>query len=159
MQSLWHQLKYTIGFRVWGFFNVPLIHWVRPWVEHIDDDKAVISIPLRRRNKNHFQSMYMGVLATGADVAAGILAFRYMRIYKQNLSIIFKDIKGDFFRRCHGRTVFTCDEGENMRKLIDDAIKTGKRQNAKVKITVTCPELDAEHVNATFFLTLSVKIK
>ncbi|GAM75988.1 hypothetical protein JCM19241_286 [Vibrio ishigakensis] len=41
---------------------------------HIDEARVEVKIPLRRRTKNHLNSMYMGALVVGADVAGGFLA-------------------------------------------------------------------------------------
>ena len=46
--------------------------------EPIDPEHTLsVRIPLNRRNRNHVNAMYFGVLNVGSDLAAGLLAARY----------------------------------------------------------------------------------
>ena len=53
--------------RLFGLLKIPLIWYVKPSVVSIGEEKIVVKVPLRRRNKNHLKSMYFGTLCVGAD--------------------------------------------------------------------------------------------
>lgn len=59
---------------MFGFTKVPLIWLCRPKIIAINEKMVEVKIPLRKRTKNHLNSMYFGALAVGADVAGGFLA-------------------------------------------------------------------------------------
>ena len=58
-------------------FKIPVIGFVKPKLLVLNDTDVEVKIRLRRRSKNHLNSMYFGALAIGADVAAGIHTFYF----------------------------------------------------------------------------------
>lgn len=143
----------TARLRVFGLLKIPVIFFVGPKVIEMSDSRSVIEIPLSRRTRNHYKSMYFGVLAVGADLAAGLLAQYLGERSGKNVGILFKDFKADFLKRAEKNTRFVCEEGEKIRDAIQQAIESGERQNIPVRVTATAGELVAE-----FVLTLSLKV-
>lgn len=84
---------------MFSFNKVPLLWLCRPKIVHIDEARVEVKIPLRRRTKNHLNSMYMGALVVGADVAGGFLAAMKAQNQGQPISLAFKGIKADFLKR------------------------------------------------------------
>jgi len=145
--------------RSFGFWKVPLIFYCRPSIVDFSSEKAIVKVPLKRRNKNHLNSMYFGVLAVGADVAGGVLAMDLIRQSKRKISLVFKDFKAEFLKRPEGDTHFICNDGIAIQNLINETIKTGERVNMPIKITATVPSLFGDEPVAEFILTLSLKDK
>ena len=52
-----------------GFVKIPMIRFTNPKLLAIDDNSVRVKIKLRRRTKNHLNSMYFGALSVGADIA------------------------------------------------------------------------------------------
>lgn len=140
-----------------GFFKVPFIWLSRPKIISLDEDKVEVVIPLRRRTKNHLNSMYFGVLAVGADVAGGFMAMSKAQQRGKNISLAFKAVKAEFLKRPEADVLFTCNDGKLIDEMLDEAIKTGERVNQVVTITATCPSLHGDEPMAVFELTLSIK--
>jgi acyl-coenzyme A thioesterase PaaI-like protein len=159
MSSLLEKIYHTAGLRLWSFMQVPLLYQVCPVVETLDEHHTIISVPLRRRTRNHLHSMYMGALICGADLAAGLIAFHLMKKNKQKFSIVFKELKAEFLQRPEARTYFHCTEGKKIQQLLQTAQKTGKRAHAPIEVIATCPEKTGDIPIARFTLTLSVKLK
>jgi hypothetical protein len=151
--------KATMFIRAFGLLKVPLIWYVRPSVLELNEQRVVIKIPLRWRTKNHLQSMYFGSLAIGADIAGGILAIMMVRQAGKAVSFVFKDIKGEFLKRPEADTLFTCEDGPAIKKLVERTIHSSERQNETVTIVATCPEKSGSEPVARFQLTLSLKSK
>lgn len=149
----WRYFFYTLLLRAWAFFKVPMLFWIRPRIERYSEEEIEISIPLMRRTRNHLHSMYFGVLACGADIAAGLIAMIKIYQSRQNISLVFKDVQGQFKRRPLGRTYFVCKMGREAKALIERAVATGEREEAPFYVTAT----SEGHVVAEFTLTLSVK--
>lgn len=159
MSIISKQVKATWYLRYFGWKKVPLIFYCRPSVVELSREKAIVKIPFKRRNKNHLKSMYFGVLAVGADVAGGLLAMDQIRRSKKKISLVFKDFRADFLKRPEGDTLFTCNDGFAIEKLVQEAIETGERVNIPLKITATVPTIFGDEPVADFVLTLSLKDK
>lgn len=149
-------VKNTVFVRFWALTNVPLLNWVKPKVLELTAENVSIEIPFIRRNKNHLGSMYFGVLACGADAAGGLIAVKAIEESGKKISLVFKDFQAEFLKRPEADTVFTCDDGQIIKKMIEKTVETGERVNETVNVFATCPSISDELV-ATFRLTLSLK--
>ncbi|WP_117235489.1 PaaI family thioesterase [Vibrio maerlii] len=151
--------KANIYLSLFGFFKVPLIWLCRPRLVTLNDEMVEVKIPLRRRTKNHLNSMYFGTLAVGADVAGGFLAMDKAKQRGEKISLAFKGVSAEFLRRPEADVIFTCLDGPLIDNMLDETIATGERINKDVTIVATCPSTDGDTPMATFSLTLSVKVK
>jgi len=102
--------------------------------------------------------MYFGVLAAGADCAAGLIAMETIRKSGKKIALIFKDMSASFLKRAEGDVHFYCDQGDEIRSLVERAIQTGERVEQSIKIIATVPSI-SDDVVAEFKLTLSLKEK
>ncbi len=153
-------MKPTTMVRLWSLQNVFLLWLVRPKIVELTDDRCVVRIPLnwitRRRD---IRAMYLGTMCMGADVAAGLIAFKIVNERRERIVFLFKDIRGEFLKRAEGDVTFTNVDGPKIQELLRRALETGERQEAIVQVIATVPDkLGAEPV-AKFELTLSVKKK
>ncbi len=147
--------KETMAMRAWAMANVPMIGYVRPKVIEMTPQRVAVKIPLTRRTRNHLKSMYFGALNVGADLAGGFMALRHAQASGQKISFVFKDSKAQYLRRAEQDVLFTCEDGDAIRALVDKAIKTGERHELPVSITATA----GAEVVAKFVLTLSLRAK
>ncbi|OGT53128.1 MAG: hypothetical protein A3F17_03940 [Gammaproteobacteria bacterium RIFCSPHIGHO2_12_FULL_41_15] len=135
---------------------VPMIEYAQIEVVELNDEEAIVKIPLIQENKNHLNSMYFGALSVGADVSGGILALYFAKKAGKHVAIVFKDFKADFLKRANDDVLFVCREGRAVEQLIQQAIESGERQNLPVHIEAISDS--TEEVVAKFVLTLSVKL-
>ena len=138
-----------------GLVKIPIIGFVRPKLISVNKEEIVVSISLRRRTKNHLNSMYFGALAVGADVAAGILAYYHSEILQRKTSLAFKGMKAEFLKRAESDIRFVCSEGKRIEKMLQTCISSGERQNESV--TVYALNNLGEQV-AIFEMILSLKV-
>jgi len=156
MKTRWKQ---TLALRYFGLRQIPLIFFVRPSIIQLTQKECAVSIPLRRRTKNHLKSLYFGVLAVGADLAGGLLAMQMIERSDHRISLVFKDVQADFLKRVDADALFTCRDGEKIEALINKVIQTGERHHESLHIEVTAPDKYGDEILATFSLTLSLKVK
>lgn len=149
----------TMFVRLFGFMKVPLIFWVAPSVVKMDDQVCIIKIPLNRRTKNHLNSMYFGVLCTGADIAGGLVAMNEITASRKKVALSFKDFKADFLKRAEGDVHFIVTQIPEIKQFVAEVIKSGERMNFPVEIKAIVPSVNPDEVVATFTLTLSLKVK
>ena len=137
--------------------KVPLIWLCRPKIIAIDEQHVEVKIPLRRRTKNHHNSMYFGALAIGADLAGGFLAMCKAKDRGKHISLVFKGMRAEFLKRPEGDVHFVCHDGLLIDEMLQTTLKTGERVNEDVAITAFCPSIDGQKAMAKFILTLSIK--
>ncbi|MGZ3689327.1 MAG: PaaI family thioesterase [Bdellovibrionota bacterium] len=143
--------------RTFGFLKVPVIAFLSPTIEELDDNRCVVKIPLTYRSKNHLKCMYFGALAAGADIAGGFMAMRFLNQGDKKVNIIFKDFHADFLKRAEADTFFTCEDGPAVKAAVDRALETGERQSIPVHVVATTPSKLGSEPVAKFTLTLSMK--
>ncbi len=149
----------TMFVRLFGLIKVPLIFWVSPSVVKLDDKECIINIPLNRRTKNHLNSMYFGVLCTGADIAGGLVAMNEITNSGKKVALSFKDFKADFLKRAEGDVHFIVTQIPEIKNFVAEVIKSGERMNFPVSIKAIVPSISLTEEVATFVLTLSLKLK
>lgn len=139
-----------------GFFKIPLIGFVRPRLVDIDENKIQVRINLRRRTKNHLNSMYFGALTVGADIAGGIHVFYFAEQSNHKISFSFKAMKAEFLKRAESDVLFHSMDGQ----LVKDAIEKSKTTGDRVNQNISVLAMDCnDQLVATFEMTVSVKVK
>ncbi len=137
-------------------FKIPMIGYVRPKLLLLNDTDVELKIKLRRRSRNHLNSMYFGALAIGADVAAGIHAFYFAEKMNKKVSFAFKGIKGDFLKRAESDVTFKCNQGQLIREIIEKSDREQVRVNENVLVEAFD---DTNEIVATFEMLVSVRVK
>lgn len=151
-------LEANLFVKYFSLTKVPMIFFVGPSVIRMDDEQCVVKIPLNRRTKNHLNSMYFGVLATGADLSGGLVAMNEISKSKKNVALVFKDFHAEFLKRAEGDVHFVCSQVKEIKKFVEEVISTGERLNFPVQIEARVPSKD-DMLVARFTLTLSLKLK
>lgn len=146
----------TLKLWVFTWWKIPMVFFCRPSFVKISDDETVLKIKLKRRTKNHVNSMYVGALVVGAELSALFPIFNKAVELKRNIPPVVKDLKAEYYARAMGDVHFSCKTDVN--GLIQEAIETKERVNKTVEIIATCPDINDDPV-AKFYLTLSIKDK
>ena len=133
-----------------------MVFYCRPKFHLISDEKTVLKIQLKRKTKNHLNSMYVGAMVVGAELAALFPVFDTGIRMGKNIPPVVKNITAEYYMRAMGDTYFTCEQ--NVKALLKEAIVSGERINKEVTINATCPSI-SEDIVAKFVLTRSVKEK
>ncbi len=139
--------------------KVPVLLFLGPQVMELDDEGCAVRIPLGWRSRNHVGSMYFGALCAGADIAAGLCAFRAIREGHRKVVPIFKDLRADFLKRADGDVVFRSREGRRVAEAVRQADETGERVTLPVDVVATVPAKYGDEAVARFTLGLSVRRK
>jgi acyl-coenzyme A thioesterase PaaI-like protein len=139
-----------------GVFKIPLIGFIRPQLIEINDDTVKVKIKLKRRSKNHLNSMYFGALAVGADIAGGIHTFYYGEKEGLKFSFSFKDMKADFLKRAESDVTFVSNDGSVIHQMIQKSSSTKERENKTVSVIAYN---EANEVVANFEMGVSLKVK
>ena len=97
-------------------------------VEELTAERAVSSLPLRRKTRNHVGSMYFGVQMTLAEMTMGILLFKHFPPGPYNLLVVRSE--ADFHAKAKGALRAICDPSEEVWQTLSavDSNETGKAQ-------------------------------
>lgn len=157
IEQLPESWRHNAELNLFGLTQVPMIFYCRPKIVRIDDEICWVDIPLSRRTRNHFRSMYFGALAVGADVAGGFLARHHIMKSHHKLSLIFKSYSAEFLKRPQADVRFVCEDGAILAAMVDEANATGERVTRDVSLVATCPSIDPGVAVARFTLEVSIK--
>jgi hypothetical protein len=149
-----HKLINNALLYAWAVKNVPMLALLRPSIQELNVQKCIVKIPSQTLTRNHWNSMYISALISGADLACGLLGFYLSKKMHKKVSIVFKDIRAHFLKRSMGDIYFECLEGKEIEELISEAAAENKRKHKTLKIRAY--NLEGE-TTAEFELTLSVK--
>jgi len=153
-ESLFKKIKWQLY--LLGKLKIPLLGYTGAKLISIDENTVKVKIKLKRRTKNHLNSMYFGALAVGADVAGGIHAFYFANKYAKKVSFAFKGMECEFIKRAESDCIFISNDGDKVENAIKKSIKTGDRINESTEVNVY--NLQKELV-AKFTMIVSVKCK
>ncbi|MDO7613504.1 MAG: DUF4442 domain-containing protein [Crocinitomicaceae bacterium] len=138
-----------------GFVKIPMIRFTNPKLLAIDDNSVRVKIKLRRRTKNHLNSMYFGALSVGADIAGGIQVFYFSKKMDRKVSFAFKGMNAQFLKRAESDIVFESNEGQKIQKAMEKSLKEGSRINDSIMVEA---KNDQGEVVATFEMIVSVRV-
>jgi acyl-coenzyme A thioesterase PaaI-like protein len=139
-----------------GKVKIPMLGYTGLKLIEINDTKVIAQIKLKRKTKNHLNSMYFGALAVGADVAAGIHAFYFANVHEKKVSFAFKGMSCEFIKRAESDCMFISEDGKKVEDAILESIETGDRVNTTTVVKAYDKEND---LVATFEMIVSVKCK
>lgn len=139
-----------------GCVKIPIIGFVKPRLVALDEERASVTIRLRRRSKNHLNSMYFGALAVGADVAAGLHAFYFAEKMGKKVSFAFKGMKAEFLMRAESDIEFISEDGAKVSDAMNRSLELGERINEPIMVVAKNTK---NEVVATFEMIVSVKVK
>ena len=149
-------LKETASVRLLGL-KIPVLLFLGPVVERLDEKCCAVRIPLGWRSRNHVGSMYVGALVAGADLAAGLPAARLIWEKHKKVVLIFSDLRCEFLKRADGDVLFSCEDGFAVAGAVRQADTSGERVTIPVRITATVPRKYGDEPVALFTLGLSLK--
>lgn len=159
MQKVPDTIKDTALLRFFGLMKIPMLWFIRPTVQKLNDEVCVIKIPLSRKTKNHLGSMYFGALCAAADCAGGLTAMKHIRKSGKKIALSFKDFNAEFYKRAEGDTIFTNTQGQEIAEFVKKTAESGERMNMPVEVIATVPSKFGDEPVAKFTLTLSLKLK
>jgi acyl-coenzyme A thioesterase PaaI-like protein len=151
-------LKETALVRLLGL-RIPVLLFLGPSVETLDDAGCAVSIPFGYRSRNHLGSMYFGALCAGADLAAGLNAAAAIYRRHRKVKLVFADVKAEFLKRADGDVLFRTAQGREIREAVERADATGERITMPVEVVATVPRKYGDEPVARFTMGLSLKRK
>ena len=92
------------------------------------EEACSISVKLGFLNKNPFKSMFWAVQGMAAELSTGLLCIDIIKKSKHNVSMLVVEQKAQFFKKAKGKIIFSCNQGMDIKDIIQKAIDTNKSQ-------------------------------
>jgi hypothetical protein len=125
-------------------------------VKSCNAEKCEITVPYRWLNQNPFKSTYFAVLAMAAEMSTGMLSLMATYKAKPSVSMLVTHLEADFVKKATGITTFTCTQGNEIVKCVEDAIATGEPKIFNAVSTGTSQKGEEE---ARFIIQWSFKAR
>ena len=113
--------RYTL----FTFFKLPSVFWTGIRVTKIDLDSCEVSVKHRWINQNPFKSMFWAVQGMAAEFTTGTLIMNAIRDSNRKVSMLVLNNKANFSKKATGRITFSCTQGAEITKLMNELIETG----------------------------------
>ncbi len=94
---------------------------------------CAVSVPYRWFTQNPFRSTYFACQAMAAELSTGTLAMAQVWRSRPGVSMLITAMDSRFYKKATGTTIFTCNEGLQIRDAIMAARTTGAVQTIRVR--------------------------
>lgn len=143
-------------FSLFLFWKLPSAWLCGVRVKHITDTQAEVIIRYRWINQNPFRSTYFACLAMAAEMSTGLLCMMYTWKQQPAVSMLVTGLKATYYKKATGVTTFTCKQGDEFARAVQQTIDTG----APFEVQALAEGTDASGNKVSdFVITWSVKRK
>lgn len=126
---------------------IPLAGGLGIRVEEVTDARAVATLPLKHRTRNHVGSVYFGAQMTLAELTMGLLLFR---LYPPGpFGMLVKRVEADFLSKAKGRLRAVCELPPEVAAELAK-VHTSPDGKSEAWVPVTLTTKDGAVTNARF---------
>jgi hypothetical protein len=149
-------IKHPVKFRMFLLSRLPNAYFAGVRIRSIDEKRCEVSVPYKWFTQNPFRSTYFACLSMAAEMSVGAMAMAHLYKRKPAVSMLVVKVESEYFKKATGRTTFVCEDGEAIKKTIEEAVGTNEPKTFRAKSTGR--NKDGEVV-AEFFVSWSFKTK
>ena len=150
------QMTSPLKFRMFLLSKLPSAYFSGVRVKSLDENKCEVSVPFKWFSQNPFRSTYFACLSMAAEMSTGALALGHLFKRKPAVSMLAVKTEGEYFKKAVDKTTFVCEDGLQIKKMIEEAVESGDGRTIRAK---TIGKNKAGEVVAEFFITWSFKAK
>lgn len=122
----------------------------------LDGKQCIVTVKHRWINQNPFKSMFWAVQGMAAEFSTGALMTSKIQVTGKKISMLVTSNEAQFSRKAKGLITFTCNDGEFIDQVLQQAIATGEGQT----LTMSSSGVDEKgDTVSTFYFEWSVKLK
>lgn len=141
-------------FSLFLLFKLPSAWMAGVRIHKMDAHSCTTVVPYRWLSQNPFGSTYFACLAMAAEMSTGVLAMAHVNDAGARVSMLVTGLEGIFLKKAKKRTYFTCEQGDDIRQAIMQAVESGNPS----AITINIKGRSADDIEiARFQVTWSFK--
>src|SRR6476646_12118797 len=126
-------VKHPVKFRMFLFSKLPAALFSGVRLKYVDEEKCEVVVPFKWFTRNPFRSTYFACLSMAAEMSTGILAMANVYGRKPRVSMLVLKVNGDYKKKATGKAVFTCDQGKEIKEIVDAAVASGEGKSIQLK--------------------------
>ena len=149
-------IKHPFKFKLYMLSKLPSAFFCGVRVVDADENKCAVKVPYKWFSQNPFKSTYFACLSMAAEMSTGLLGLMHVHKRQPAVSMLVVKIEGNFFKKATGITVFTCEDGNVIKRTIEDAVFSNE---GKIITTKSYGRNEAGEIVADFAITWSFKAK
>lgn len=125
-------------FALFLFFvlKIPTLFWWGVRLHKIDCFEASVILPFSKRTQNPFKSIYFAAQSGAAELASGLLATMAIE-GMGSISTLVTEVSGTFHKKANQTVYFTCLQGEDIRKVVIDSVRSKSPRSIQTKVVGT----------------------
>ena len=150
------QMTSPLKFRMFLLSKLPSAYFSGVRVKDLDENKCEVTVPFKWFSQNPFRSTYFACLSMAAEMSTGALALGHLYKRKPAVSMLVVKTEGEYFKKAVDKTIFACEEGLEIKRMIEEALATGEARTIRAK---TIGKNKAGELVAEFYITWSFKSK
>jgi hypothetical protein len=150
------QMVHPFKFRMFLLSKLPSAYFSGVRIKSIDENKCEVTVPFKWFSQNPFRSTYFACLSMAAEMSTGALALGHLYKRKPAVSMLVVKTEGEYFKKAVDKTTFVCEAGDEINKIIEEAVVSGEPRTVKVK---SIGKNNAGELVAEFYITWSFKAK
>lgn len=129
------QKKFSNSFllKLYLFKNLPGAWFMGVRLKSIQLDKAEVLLPYSWRSQNPFRSTYFAAQCAAGEFSTGVLASLILVGYKEKISMLVTHIEAEFYKKATDITTFTCNDGQKLFEIVNEAVKTGESKTFRAE--------------------------
>jgi hypothetical protein len=148
-------VNHPLKFRLFLFFKLPSAFFAGVRVKKMDQSTCTVIVPYKWFSQNPFHSTYFACLSMAAELSTGALSMAHLYKRQPPVSMLVVRVESEYSKKADNVTTFVCAEGDNIRRVIEDAITTGEGRIIRVQST---GKNVAGEIVAQFWITWSFKV-
>ena len=149
-------MTHPFKFRMFLLSKLPSAYFSGVRVKSIDEIRCEVTVPFKWFSQNPFRSTYFACLSMAAEMSTGALALAHLYKKDPPVSMLVVKTEGEYFKKATGKTTFVCEDGLEIKKVIEEAIDTGEGRTVRSK---SVGRNQANEIVAVFHITWSFKSK
>lgn len=149
-------IKHPFKFKLYMLSKLPSAFFCGVRVVDADENKCAVKVPYKWFSQNPFKSTYFACLSMAAEMSTGLLGLMHVHKRQPAVSMLVVKIEGNFIKKATGITVFTCEDGNVIKRTIEDAVFSNE---GKIITTKSYGRNEAGEIVADFAITWSFKAK
>jgi len=149
-------MLHPVKFRMFLFSRLPSAFFAGVRVREVDARHCVVTVPFKWFSQNPFHSTYFACLSMAAEMSTGSLAMAHLYKLNPPVSMLVIKVESEYFKKATGRTSFICEDGDLIKKAIEETMLTGEARIVRARSAGTNKEGE---LVAEFFITWSFKAK
>jgi len=150
------QMTSPLKFRMFLLSKLPSAYFSGVRVKSLDENKCEVTVPFKWFSQNPFRSTYFACLSMAAEMSTGALALGHLYKRKPPVSMLVVKTEGEYFKKAVDKTTFVCEAGEEINRMIGEAIATGEPRTVRAR---SIGKNKAGEIVAEFYIIWSFKVK